>query len=356
MDAGWYINDGTWVNTGTWEVDPARFPHGLRAISDHAHARGVKILVWFEPERVTPGTWLYKNHPEWLLGPDGQQKLLNLGDAEARQWLVEHMDRLLVEQGIDLYRQDFNMDPLPFWQANEAEDRQGITEIYHVMGYLAYWDELRRRHPDMLIDTCASGGRRNDLETLRRAVPLHRSDYSHQAVGNQCHTYGMAFWIPYYGTGVPQIDAYVFRSTMCPFLGYGPDVRQRDLDYRLQRRLLAEWRAQVADNYFGDYYPLTSYSYEDDVWMAWQFDRPEAGKGVVQAFRRAQSPFESARFRLHGLDPAGRYVVTDLDTGQPQHFAGRELMDAGLQVTLRQRPAAAVITYCTVRGLCRCMN
>ena len=69
------------------------------------------------------------------------------------------------------------MDPLSFWRDNDAEDRQGITEIRHVEGYLAYWDELRRRHPEMLIDTCASGGRRNDLETLRRAVPLLRSDF-----------------------------------------------------------------------------------------------------------------------------------------------------------------------------------
>ncbi|MBU6411664.1 MAG: alpha-galactosidase, partial [Verrucomicrobia bacterium] len=58
MDAGWYVNNGSWVNTGTWEVDRKRFPHGLRAVSDYAHARGVNILVWFEPERVTPETWL----------------------------------------------------------------------------------------------------------------------------------------------------------------------------------------------------------------------------------------------------------------------------------------------------------
>ena len=147
--------------------------------------------MWFEPERVTAGTWLTDNHPEWILGgKDGG--LLNLGHPDARQWLTDHIDKLLTEQGIDLYRQDFNMDPLEFWRKNDPEDRQGITEIRHVMGYQAYWDELRRRHPDMLIDSCASGGRRNDLETLRRAVPLLRSDYIMEPVGNQCHTYTLA--------------------------------------------------------------------------------------------------------------------------------------------------------------------
>jgi len=67
MDAGWYVQQLGWPQVGTWEVDPKRFPKGLRPISDHAHAKGVKILVWFEPERVAPGTWLYQKHPEWLL-------------------------------------------------------------------------------------------------------------------------------------------------------------------------------------------------------------------------------------------------------------------------------------------------
>jgi alpha-galactosidase len=162
MDAGWYVNASGWPNTGTWEVDTKRFPRGLRAISDHARAKGVRTLVWFEPERVTPGTWLWDEHPEWLLKAGGGT-LLNLGNPDAWKWLVEHIDKLIVDQGIDLYRQDYNIDPLSIWRAADAPDRQGITENHYVTGYLAYWDELRRRHPNMLIDSCASGGHRNDL-------------------------------------------------------------------------------------------------------------------------------------------------------------------------------------------------
>ncbi len=125
MDAGWYWNQSGWPNVGTWQVDTNRFPGGLRPICDHAHARGVKTIVWFEPERVTPGTWLYDQHPEWLLGKDGETKLLNLGNDQARQWLTDHVDQLLTEQGIDLYRQDFNMDPLSFWRANDAAGSSG---------------------------------------------------------------------------------------------------------------------------------------------------------------------------------------------------------------------------------------
>ena len=348
MDAGWYPNEWGWPHTGTWEVDVKRFPRGLRAISDHAHARGVKTILWFEPERVTPGTWLYENHPEWLLGPDGQQKLLNLGNPEARQWLTDHVDRILTQQGIDLYRQDFNMDPLPYWRAADAEDRQGLTEIRHVMGYLAFWDELRRRHPEMLIDSCASGGRRNDLETLRRAVPLLRSDYILEPVGQQGHTYGCAFWYPFFGTGVNSGDPYLFRSAMCPHITGCWDVRQPDLDYDAIRRRVAEWR-DVAELFFGDYWPLTPYTLAPDVWMAWQFDRPDLGRGMVQAFRRAESIYETARLQLRGLDEAARYVVTDADTGQTAEAGGRELLERGLAVTITSRPGAALLTYQRVR-------
>jgi alpha-galactosidase len=344
MDAGWYVNNGGWPNTGTWEVDTKRFPRGLRAITDHAHAKGVKSIVWFEPERVNRGTWLYEKHPEWLLGADGDNKLLNLGNPEARQWLTEHVDRLIREQGIDLYRNDFNIDPLEFWRSNDAEDRQGITEIRYVEGFLQYWDELRRRHPGMLIDTCASGGRRNDLETLRRSVPLLRSDYILEPVSQQLHTYGIAFWIPFFGTGVNSADPYVFRSQMCPDITACYDTRNRDFDYASVRRLYKQWR-KIGEYYSGDYYPLTPYSTENTAWIAWQFDRPDLGEGMVQAFRRADSFYESARLNLRGLEPTARYRVRDLDAPRAKEITGRELMEKGILVTIAAQPGAVVITY-----------
>jgi alpha-galactosidase len=360
MDAGWYPCGEQWTNTGTWEPDPARFPRGLRAVTDHAHLRGLKTIVWFEPERVAPGTWLYENHPEWLLGPAGEQKLLNLGDPRARQWLVDHVDRLLVEQGIDLYRQDFNMDPLPYWRAGDAPDRQGIAEIRHVEGYLAYWDELRLRRPGLLIDSCASGGRRNDLETLRRAVPLLRSDYQSfqgdvgYAPGNQCHTWALSAWLPYYGQGVYYHEGhleYNVRSHFCPGFGVAVDVRQPGIEWDRIRCLLDQWR-QVAACYLGDYYPLTPYSLADDVWLAWQFDLREEGRGAVQAFRRTANGEESMCLPLRGLDPGARYAVTDLDTGARQEEEGATLMGPGLSVRLPHRPGTALLSYarCDRRG------
>ena len=207
----------------------------------------MKLVVWFEPERVTAGTWLAENHPEWVLGGKRRRAARTSATRRPAKWLTDHIDQMITEQGIDLYRQDFNMDPLGYWRGNDAPDRQGITEIRHVEGYLAYWDELRRRHPDMPIDTCASGGRRNDLETLRRAVPLLRSDYRFEPVGHPGPhlRHGLLDSLLRHGRG----DAERLRRAqpLVSLAGHRPQrAAQEGLDWTDYHRMVAELRKAVA--------------------------------------------------------------------------------------------------------------
>ena len=370
-DAGWYDCDAslpdsgysTWNYTGTWEADKRRFPNGLREIHEHAHKKGLKTILWFEPERVVKGTWLWEQHPEWLLMPStgttgqssaGDTAVLDLGNPAALSWLIEHIDGILTKDLVDIYREDFNLDPLAFWRAHDTADRQGITEIRHVTGHLAFWDELRRRHPALLIDTCSSGSKRNELETLRRAVPLWRSDYvagftlteaaTARLNANQCMTYGIANWIPYFGTGVNAIETYRFRCLMGSSLVFDFDPRRDDLDVALWQQLIAQFK-QVAHFYLGDFYPLTEYSQDNDVWLAWQFDDPKTGEGLIQAFRRQNCPEATACFRLHGLDPAATYEITDLDGGPVRQLSGQALLEQGLPVSAPSQPAALLLVY-----------
>ena len=126
------------------------------------------------------------------------------------------------------------------------------------------------------------------------------------------------------------------------------DVRRPDLDYAMLRRVLGQWR-KYAECYFGDYYPLTTYSLDPTLWMAWQFDLPERGAGMVQAFRRAESLYESARFLLRGLDPEARYRLTNVDSGQTQTISGRDLLGRGVSVAISEQPGSAVISYLKIR-------
>jgi alpha-galactosidase len=333
-DAGWYPCGGHWQQTGTWEVDRKRFPNGFKPTADWIHARGKKLIVWFEPERIgDAGSWLAKNHPEWLLGNQGD-KLVNLGNPDAWKWVVERIDSIVKENGIDYYRQDFNMDPLDCWRKADAPDRQGMTENLHVQGYLAFWDELRRRHPSMIIDSCASGGRRNDLETLRRAVPLLRSDFqpsTRRFEAQHGQTHGLSSWVPFYGSGIVNKDKYAVRSFYMPSFG------AENQDLRTIKTYYDEWR-RIAPLMLADYYPLTPYSLQLDQWIAWQFNRPEQGDGVVQAFRRENCAEAVKTLRLSGLDPTAQYEVTNFDVEGTFKITGKELMEKGLTVEIKDKP------------------
>jgi alpha-galactosidase len=369
MDAGWYVNDGAWTTTGTWDVDKKRFPNGLRAVTDHGRSKGVKSIVWFEPERVAPGTWLYNERPQWLLKPpknpgdqlyDERWRLLNLGHKEALEWLISHVNGLLDSEGIDLYRQDFNMDPVLYWREGEAEDRQGITENHYVSGYLAYWDALLKAHPGLRIDTCSSGGRRLDLETLRRSVPLVRSDYLFEPTGQQAHTYGLSLWLPYHGTGTlvgksaigqnttEGVNEYDFRSHMASSVTACWDMRDKSLNYDKLRRLTGEL-TKISPFYQGDYYPITPHTLAPNEWIAWQFNRPDTGEAVVQAFRRQDDTQAEKLLKLRGLDPNAQYGIEALGTDDSWTESGSVLMDKGLNAKLPEKRSAGLYLLTKVK-------
>ena len=119
---------------------------------------------------------------------------------------------------LDWLRYDFNIEPLEFWRQNDTPDRQGITEIRYIEGLYALWDELRLRHPGLVVDLCASGGRRNDLEALMRGIPLWHSDmqcFGPNPSAEQLQNGGLFRWIPFHGAGNFDYEpGYRFRSAM----------------------------------------------------------------------------------------------------------------------------------------------
>ena len=348
---GPYKDNMTWLNTGTWEPDPARFPDGFKPFSDKAHSLGMKFLLWFEPERVgDPNSWLGKNHPEWLLPGNSAGSLLNEGDPEALRWLIDHVDGMIKSQGLDWYREDMNGGNYgTAWRKHDTEDRQGLTENLYVQGHLAFWDELRRRNPALCIDSCASGGRRNDLETMRRSVPLLRSDFQHSSMkgvieGNQGHTYGLSSWLPWQGSGVYFTDSYAVRSFLLPGFDIVPSGNwEKSEQAKAAIKKGYDEALKVGPLMLGDYYPLTPYSLQSDQWIAWQFHRPEHGDGLVQAFRRADAKAETLTVKFHDLEPEARYEVENSDGGKESRI-GHELME-GFAVTLKTAPSAAVFLY-----------
>lgn len=214
----WYpvgFSDGT----GTWQPDPKKYPHGLTPIGRAAHENGLEYLLWFEPERVALNTFIDRTHPEFLMVRPGERnRLYKLQDPAARAWLIDYLDEQITAAQLDWLRWDMNIEPESFWRLEDPLDRQGITEIRYIEGLYSMMDELQRRHPGMIIDLCASGGRRIDIEVLRRGLPLWHSDlqcFGPHPEAEQLQNGGLFRWVPLHGCGSFGYEpSYEFRSAM----------------------------------------------------------------------------------------------------------------------------------------------
>ena len=340
--------------TGTWEPDLAKYPRGLKPIGDAARAAGLDYLLWFEPERVHPGTRIDREHPEWVMPPQKEwSKLFRLHDEKARRWLTDTIDAQISAGQVGWVRWDFNIEPLGFWRRNDAPDRQGITEIRHIEGLYAMWDDLRARHPGLVIDLCASGGRRIDLEALTRGVPLWHSDMQCNGKpglsADQLQNAGLWRWVPMHGCGNFAYEpAYAFRSAMTAGNILVPGNAQGRLSTadadteEVVRRTVAIYR-KLRPFMVGDFYPLFSHSESGAVWFGYQFHRPDLNAGAVILFRREKSPEAAQPVRLHDIDPKRSYEVSFEDTPEKRRVVGKVL--SALPVEIPAVPGSAIMYY-----------
>ncbi len=356
LDAGW--NKGGFPRgQGNLAADRQRFPNGLSAVGRAAQRSGLQFLAWFEPERVMQGTWMQRHHPDWLLCPsrlpptlkymesDGFL-LLDLGNPRARQFVVDYLSRHIRECHLSIVRLDFNIYPSFYWKNNAGRDEIGLREVRYVDGLYRMLDELQRRHPQTILDNCASGGRRLDFEMMRRCVALWRSDscWDDPAYPRnvQAMTYGLSLWLPLHGLGAAATDVTSLRSGMGSCASYAINFGDPKEVDRLRRHL--ERYLPVRHLFAADFYPLTEWSLDPNQWLAFQFHDPVTNEGLVQAFCRRHSSKETLTLRLKGLAPDRNYTVFQWD--QPDAIGtlrGDELVDQGITVRLGRRDAHAIV-------------
>lgn len=358
IDAGWH-GDGTKIsqntfdsmwfeNAGTWTDIKDLYPNGIGEVGAFANEKGLGFLLWFEPERAFAGTQLVEEYPEWFLTSphNADNFIFNLGDEEARQWLTEYIAGLIKEYGVNIYRQDFNIEPLDYWRAADGENRKGITEMKYIEGLYLYWEGLLERCPGLIIDNCASGGRRLDFESLSRSVSLFRSDY-------QCYTdtstpescqlqiYGLNYWLPLTGAAsMGRTDTYNFRSN------YGFSIQTPNVIGKYDEQIPLTQEFKKAQEYFlGDYYPLTECSFDQTGWFAYQLHRSDWNAGFICAFRRMQEDSDSITIKLSGLDPEATYRIVISDTGEEITATGEKLMESGFTIKIERKKDSRAIFY-----------
>lgn len=238
LDDGWFGNrDDDTQALSDWEVDPRKYPDGLHPLIEHVHAEGMSFGIWFEPEMINPDSNVFRSNPTWALGSEDQilgrhQMALNMAIPEVREFLFSRVSKILSDHPIDYIKWDHNrVLPTP-----DAAQTRGSYELI---------DRLRSAHPDVEIESCASGGGRIDFGILSRTHRVWLSD-SNDAVERLKMQHNAAIFLPLAVTG-----SHVGPRT-CHTSGRTIDIRfrawvaaQRHMGFEMDPRELTKDEASV---------------------------------------------------------------------------------------------------------------
>lgn len=178
LDDGWFRGrNNDKAALGDWFVDNKKYPQGLHPLINHVKNLGMEFGLWFEPEMINPDSDLYRQHPEWVLPADHEnqplarsQFVLNLCNQECFDWIAGRLKALLEEYKIDYIKWDMNRDLVQASHLGKASYYRQTQAVYRL------FDFVRQHHPDIEIESCASGGGRIDFEILKRSHRFWTSD------------------------------------------------------------------------------------------------------------------------------------------------------------------------------------
>jgi alpha-galactosidase len=269
------------------------------------------------------------------------------------------LDGYIRTLGIRYIRHDFNIDPLPYWDRNDTEDRRGITQIRHIEGFYQLIDWIREHHPATVLEGCASGGRRVDLETARRFHTFWISDQTVDPDIVRFHLEGMNYFLPgsygyvCYSLPLPiqkqfQPTNFGFQSFFGEGFGTGGRIDNWPASMKeMARRHVGVFKS-IRKFLERDYYPLTPQPRDVYSWEAWQFHDPDTDAGFVQVFR-VESAEESKHFALKALDPRTSYQFSDPYSGKKSQMSGAIAISEGLQFRA-PRLSSQILTYTRMKG------
>ena len=334
IDSGWF-DGGFPGGVGNWTLDRAKFPKGLGPIGKYVADKGMKLGLWFEPARAEPGTRLCREHSDWV---DGNRVKFEL--PEVCEWVYQMMCGFIDEGHVRWIRYDYNFDPLAGWDRTDKPETRGLTQIRYFQGEYGLFDRLRAKYPDLLIESCSSGGRRIDLETMRRAHTYWKSDETSNLNAARSQETGGNRFLPavLLNTNLPATYAatrFDLHSLFGGPLGFASDwtkldaaardrVRQEIIAFKTVRHLLDK-----------DYYPLFQQTFDLTQWVGWEFNDPGAGEGFLVVLRPQESPYASVEVRLSGVEADKKYRLSRVDGGYLRDVTGQDLL-TGLAIPLRR--------------------
>lgn len=345
LDDGWFgERENDCAGLGDWHVNPKRLPRGIGSLSEKIRSFGMKFGLWFEPEMVNKDSELYRTHPNWIISTPNRkpnhgrnQYVLNFGLDEVVENIFDQMCKIIDESNLDYIKWDMNRPLTDVFDSHLLADQQG--EVFHryVLGVYRLYEKLITKYPNILFESCSSGGGRFDPGMLHYAPQAWASDDS-DAIERLKIQYGTSMLYPLSSIGahvsiVPnhqtnRITPIKTRGNVAFFGAFGYELDLNELsegDLRIVKEQIAFYKKYRTIIHNGTFYRLLS-PFDDDnqtAWMIVSHDKKTAIVAHYKTLNEVNAPYR--RLKLKGLDNDGLYNV-----GQNSLRSGMELMRAGL--------------------------
>lgn len=325
LDDGWFASRRhDRAGLGDWVVSAEVYPSGLGPLVDHVRALGMEFGIWVEPEMANPDSDLLRAHPEWAATTDGyepvmgrHQLVVDLTNPEAFAHVLSALDRLLSEHEISYVKWDMNR-----WHV-QASGAEGTASSHsQTKALYALLDELRRRHPHVEFESCASGGGRIDHEILRRTERVWTSDCN-DALERQTIQRGASMILPpevlgshvgparSHTTGRRATMAFRGVTAMFGHMGIEADVSAMGESERADlAHVVAIHKRFRSLIHSGDFVRFETFDLTEGAALSHGVIAPDASEAIVvyAQLTTSQAPVPPA-WRIDGLDPERRYTV-----------------------------------------------
>ena len=348
LDDGWFgKRTSERAGLGDWKANPERLPEGITGLAQKIEALGMKFGLWFEPEMVNKDSDLYREHPDWILSvPERRQSqgryqyVLDFSRKEVVDYIYDRMAEILGSGKVSYVKWDMNRSITECWSAALPADRQG--EVFHryILGVYDLYDRLNTAFPEVLFESCASGGGHFDPGLLYYAPQGWASDDTDAAERLKIQ-YDTSYCYPISSIGAhvsASPNHQIMRSTplytranVACFgtFGYELDLNrltaEEQEEVKRQTAFMKKYRSVLQ---FGSFYRLES-PFEGNVtaWMSVSGDRKTAVVGWYRTLNGINMGY--TRVKLRGLETDSVYRVSE-DGALRGEYYGDELMNVGL--------------------------
>ncbi len=354
LDDGWFGERHSIQNgLGDWYVNEGKFPNGLEELIDAVKGLNMKFGIWVEPEMVNPKAQLYQQHPDWIYHYETRvsdtsrvQYVLNITKPEVRAFLYEMLDDLLTRYEIDYIKWDANR---PISQTGPQRDvwYKHIQTVYGIV------TELKKKHPDVLFEACASGGGRIDYGILGVFDDFWTSDntdaydrlYIQDSYSRIYPIKAMRAWVtdcPNFLSGRMIPLTFRYHSAMMGSLGIGCNILKFSTEEtELSQRMIAQYKEIRPIIQEGEFYRLENPS--ADRYFLYEYLRED--RGVFFAFLpQSKVGHRGTTIRLRGLEENATYILHTSSKGEIAKSGGY-LMHHGLEVKLNGDYASLMIRF-----------